>query len=350
MSFSILKTQMKKIIPNLNQNMNIYYKSYGNILSSNKCLTNNYEQEALLDIGIIMSCCPNLSSIFIANIENSLEIKNVINDCLNNDIYVISISFGDSSLLPDNQKNIIKYFGNIDNYDDFCINGLQNYNNNENYYPDQYKKITICVSAGDNSGRGFSENNKSVNYPSASKYVLSCGGTELYQINNNCSTSNTKLKNEIIWGNSNKNCNGTGGGITPFKKPIWQNNLNFNNRVTPDVSGIAQNFNIPLVNRYLYENINEICVKKPQVYQTYGGTSAVAPFYAAFFVLVNQNRKLKNKNPIGFINDILYENKNLFNTIKQGNNNFYSGEENYLLATGLGSPKFNDLYSKLINL
>ena len=85
-----------------------------------------------------------------------------------------------------------------------------------------------------------------------------------------------------------------------------------------------------------------------------GGTSAVAPMYASFFIVVNQLRQKNNLKPVGFVNDILYElqsnNGNLFTDITKGKNTAgYTASVNYDMATGLGTPNFDIILEKLVN-
>ncbi len=71
-----------------------------------------------------------------------------------------------------------------------------------------------------------------------------------------------------------------------------------------------------------------------------GGTSAVAPLWAALIALLNQQRGSN----IGFANLALYQNaENGFNDITQGNNGSYSAGPSWDCCTGLGSPNGNQL-------
>jgi kumamolisin len=71
-----------------------------------------------------------------------------------------------------------------------------------------------------------------------------------------------------------------------------------------------------------------------------GGTSAVAPLYAALIALLNQQRGSN----IGFANPVLYQNAgNGFNDITQGNNGSFSAAPGWDCCTGFGSPNGNQL-------
>ena len=71
-----------------------------------------------------------------------------------------------------------------------------------------------------------------------------------------------------------------------------------------------------------------------------GGTSAVAPLWAALIALLNQQRGSN----IGFANPTLYQSaENGFNDITQGNNGSYSAGPGWDPCTGLGSPNGSQL-------
>ena len=74
--------------------------------------------------------------------------------------------------------------------------------------------------------------------------------------------------------------------------------------------------------------------------QVVGGTSAVAPLWAALIALLNQQRGSN----IGFANLALYQNaENGFHDITQGNNGNYSATRGWDPCTGLGLPDGNQL-------
>jgi kumamolisin len=65
-----------------------------------------------------------------------------------------------------------------------------------------------------------------------------------------------------------------------------------------------------------------------------GGTSAVAPLWAALIARINQNAK----SAAGYINPKLYQNPQALRDITQGNNGNFSAEPGWDACTGLGSP------------
>ena len=65
-----------------------------------------------------------------------------------------------------------------------------------------------------------------------------------------------------------------------------------------------------------------------------GGTSAVAPLWAALIARINQNAK----SAAGYINPKLYQHPQALRDITQGNNGNFSAEPGWDACTGLGSP------------
>ena len=69
----------------------------------------------------------------------------------------------------------------------------------------------------------------------------------------------------------------------------------------------------------------------------FGGTSAVAPLWAALIALVNQ----KAGRHVGFVNPVLYKapaTQKVLNDITSGNNGAYTAHAGWDACTGLGSP------------
>src|SRR6185437_11840524 len=76
-------------------------------------------------------------------------------------------------------------------------------------------------------------------------------------------------------------------------------------------------------------------------YTVGGGTSAVAPLWAAFMARINAalGRQL------GFVNPLLYSPlvRNTFRDITSGNNGGFSARTGWDLCTGLGTPRYGRL-------
>ena len=186
--------------------------------------------------------------------------------------------------------------------------------------------VTITVAAGDNgSSDGVSDGQNHVDFPASSPHVLACGGTELIG-------SGTTIQSEVVW-NDGSQGGATGGGYSSvFPVPTWQSGagINGSGRGVPDVAGDASpnsGYNI------LVDGQTEVV----------GGTSAVAPLWAALIALVNQQRG----SSVGFLNPTLYTDESDFNDITQGNNGAYSAGPGWDPCTGLGSPNGQEIAQAL---
>jgi kumamolisin len=77
----------------------------------------------------------------------------------------------------------------------------------------------------------------------------------------------------------------------------------------------------------------------------FGGTSAVAPLWAALIALINQ----QSGKPLGFVNPALYAAAaaKTFHDITSGNNGAYPAHAGWDACTGLGSPDGQALMAAL---
>jgi len=212
--------------------------------------------------------------------------------------------------------------------------------------------VTVCCASGDDgSADELTDGHAHVDFPAASPYILSCGGTTL-----TASNDKTGIVSEVTWNKGPRSQGGgaTGGGVSEVTKvPTWQGNASvppsvntgFQGRGVPDVAGDAD-----LDTGY-----------KVRVHGqdgAAGGTSAVAPLYAALTALLNQ----KLGAPAGFVNPLLYANpaSSSFNDITQGTNDTtgniggYPAGAGWDACTGLGSPDgakiFNALQSQPVQV
>lgn len=185
--------------------------------------------------------------------------------------------------------------------------------------------VTITVAAGDNgSSDGVSDGANHVDFPASSPHVLACGGTRLVG-------SGVSIASETVW-NDGSQGGATGGGYsTVFPLPSWQSGkVTGSFRGVPDVAGDADP-----------ESGYNILVDGQQ--EVVGGTSAVAPLWAALIALINQQRgKLS-----GFVNATLYGDPQDFHDITQGSNGAYSAGPGWDPCTGLGSPDGEEVASAL---
>jgi kumamolisin len=174
--------------------------------------------------------------------------------------------------------------------------------------------ITITVAAGDN-GSSDGEAGKHVDFPASSPYVLGCGGTSI---------ASMSPINEIVW-NDGTNGGATGGGVSSlFALPTWQAKANVPSakmRGVPDVAGNAD------------PDTGWLVVVDGQR-AVIGGTSAVAPMWAALAACLSQ---AIGKN-VGFLNPVLYSLAGWARDITAGNNGTYMARPGYDCCTGEGVP------------
>lgn len=187
--------------------------------------------------------------------------------------------------------------------------------------------VTVCIAAGDNgSSDGVTDNANHVDFPASSPHVLACGGTSLQSSGNNAVTS------ETVWNDGAQGGAGGGGISTAFPTvPVWQSGLSaaltaggsikLTGRGVPDVAGDAD----PETGYKVRVDGTDTVI---------GGTSAVAPLWAALIARLNASRAT----PLGFVNPLLYAAPTAFNDIVRGNNGFYAAAKGWDACTGLGSP------------
>jgi kumamolisin len=185
--------------------------------------------------------------------------------------------------------------------------------------------ITVCAASGDNgSSDGVNDGSDHVDFPASSPFVLACGGTTLQ-------ASGSTISSEVVW-NDGPNNGATGGGVSSFfPLPSWQTGLNAVNnqgqstalakRGVPDVAGNA-------------DPQTGYAVRIDGTDTVIGGTSAVAPLWAALIALINQ----ASGKPGGYLNPSLYQNRQALRDITSGNNGDYEATEGWDACTGLGSP------------
>ncbi|HKR75719.1 MAG TPA: S53 family serine peptidase, partial [Rhodanobacter sp.] len=193
--------------------------------------------------------------------------------------------------------------------------------------------VSVTVAAGDSgSGDGESDGQPHVDFPASSPYSLACGGTTL-------SASTSAITSEVVWNETASNEGATGGGVSAdYALPSWQQNSNvppapngFAGRGVPDVAGDAD----PLTGyRVRVDGQDEVI----------GGTSAVAPLWAALLARCNQSLG----RAAGDVHAALYQNGGTaFNDITQGDNGAYAADTGWDACTGLGSPDGQALLAAL---
>jgi kumamolisin len=195
--------------------------------------------------------------------------------------------------------------------------------------------VTVCAASGDDGSRdGVNDGRAHADFPAASPAVLACGGTRL-------ESSGSSITSEVVW--HEQTGGATGGGVSEkFDLPGYQkraqvpksvNPGHHEGRGVPDVAGDADpgtGYKVRVDGQNL----------------VFGGTSAVAPLYAALIALINEKRG----RPAGFLNRALYRQSVAsqgFRDITSGSNGAYNAKTGWDACTGLGSPKGNQLLSAL---
>jgi kumamolisin len=205
--------------------------------------------------------------------------------------------------------------------------------------------VTVLVAAGDDGAADMGpkewDGKAHVDFPSASPFTLSCGGTRLI-------APQGQITTESVWNQNsadtvNDSFGSGGGGVSgAFALPAYQtkasvpgslNPKGFKGRGIPDVTGDGDP-----------DSGYKVLVDGQNL--QFGGTSAVAPLWAALIARINQ----KLKGQVGFINPQLYSlppNSGAFNDITVGNNRTsfrkfskvgYDSTPGWDACSGLGSP------------
>lgn len=194
--------------------------------------------------------------------------------------------------------------------------------------------LTVCAASGDSLATdGESDGQAHVDYPASDPSVLGCGGTRIM-------ASSGAITDEVVW---KSNGGGTGGGVsTLFALPGYQKDAGVpsvqtgkGGRGVPDVAGDADpdsGYRIVTGGRT----------------GIIGGTSAVAPLWAAIATILNAGRQT----PIGQPHVALYNAASAFRDITSGDNKSgtigYAAKTGWDPCTGLGSPDGGRLRSALM--
>jgi kumamolisin len=208
--------------------------------------------------------------------------------------------------------------------------------------------ITVCVASGDNSsGDAVDDGQSHVDFPAASPHALACGGTKLL-----ADAATGAISSEVVWNETAAN-EGAGGGVSDeFALPSWQADAGVparagsgsgsgsgsgaGGRGVPDVAGNAD----PATGYQIYSG------GKAQVV---GGTSAVAPLWAA---LISRLAEASGQR-FGLIQTLLYAGVTPgtavsgFRDITSGNNGAYAAGPGWDACSGLGSPDGTALLNRL---
>jgi len=182
--------------------------------------------------------------------------------------------------------------------------------------------VTVCVASGDGgSSDGLSGSEPHVDFPASSPHALGCGGTSL-------KASGDAITSETAWSDS-------GGGVSDvFTLPAWQATAH-----VPAPSNPSGGRGVPDVCADGDPN-SGYSVRVDGSNVVVGGTSAVAPLWAALIALMNQQLGTS----VGFINPKLYalngypSSPGPLRDITSGSNGAYDAGPGWDPVTGLGSP------------
>ncbi len=196
--------------------------------------------------------------------------------------------------------------------------------------------VSVCCASGDDgSADGVTDGAAHVDFPSSSPNVLACGGTRL-------ESTSGKITKEVVW-NQGPGNGASGGGVSEkFPLPSFQSNAgvpvsvnpsHFKGRGVPDVAGDAD----PATGYQIFVDGRSA---------VFGGTSAVAPLWAALIAVLNQ----QVGKPMGFLNPSLYGTPiagKALRDITSGNNGAFNAGQGWDACTGLGSPNGQQLLAGL---
>jgi kumamolisin len=211
--------------------------------------------------------------------------------------------------------------------------------------------ITVCVASGDNgSGDAVDDGQPHVDFPASSPHALACGGTKLLA---NATTG--VISSEVVWNETAASEGAGGGGVSDkFALPSWQADagvparagagagtgagagVGSSGRGVPDVAGNAD----PVTGYQIYSGGQA---------QVVGGTSAVAPLWAALISRLAEGSGQR----FGLIQTLLYAGVTPgaavpgFRDITSGNNGAYAAGPGWDACSGLGSPDGTALLNRV---
>jgi len=192
--------------------------------------------------------------------------------------------------------------------------------------------VTFTASAGDSGNGG--------EYPAASPYVVSVGGTRL-QVD-----AAGNYISETAW-------SGSGGGLSSYETEPWYqgtygipNNPNFK-RGIPDVAYDGD----PNTGFPVYDSVK---TQGQSGWFQVGGTSAGAPQWAALFAIANSMRAAQGRSPLSSAHTSLYAigGEVRYNDVTGGSNGSCGAVcttgVGYDYVTGFGSPRANTIIPALV--
>ncbi|MFF0085522.1 peptidase S8 [Streptomyces canus] len=248
-----------------------------------------WSEEISLDLDMVSAIAPNAKILLVeAKSATMANLGKSVNEAITLGAKFVSNSYGGSESSSDTS------------YDSSYFN---------------HPGVAITVSAGDD-GYG-------AQYPAASKYVTSVGGTAL------STSSNTRGWTESVWKTSSTE--GTGSGCSSYDaKPSWQTDTGCTKRMISDVSAVAD----PATGVSVYDSYGVTAG-----WYTFGGTSASSPIIAAVYALAG------TPGSSDYPAQYPYAHTSSLNDVTSGNNGscstsyFCTATSGYDGPTGWGTPK-----------
>ncbi|MET9456433.1 S53 family peptidase [Streptomyces canus] len=248
-----------------------------------------WSEEISLDLDMVSAIAPNAKILLVeAKSATMANLGKAVNEAVTLGAKFVSNSYGGSESSSDTS------------YDSSYFN---------------HPGVAITVSAGD-EGYG-------AEYPAASKYVTSVGGTAL------STSSNTRGWTESVWKTSSTE--GTGSGCSSYDaKPSWQTDTGCTKRMISDVSAVAD----PATGVSVYDSYGVTAG-----WYTFGGTSASSPIIAAVYALAG------TPGSSDYPAQYPYAHTSSLNDVTSGNNGscstsyFCTATSGYDGPTGWGTPK-----------
>ena len=207
--------------------------------------------------------------------------------------------------------------------------------------------ITVFVASGDHGAYGCIDNDRedlrvSVDSPSSDVNVVAVGGTYASML------ADGTYVDEVAWEDPMTGW-GPGGGVSlVYPRPAWQVGLGVDNarsngkRQVPDVAAPADP-----VSGFLTVSQGEA--------SSGGGTSAAAPFWAGYAILVRQLAAKEGQKGLGTLGPTLYAVAaaqpagSVFHDVTRGGNLLDNAGPGWDYATGLGTPRGTALARAIVD-
>jgi kumamolisin len=187
--------------------------------------------------------------------------------------------------------------------------------------------VTVTVAAGDHgSTDGVEDRHQHVDFPASAPHALACGGTSLQ-------AQGAAIVSETVWNDGGLAKDATGGGVSiEFEAPAYQPDA----QATPNVDTGKPGRGVPDVAGDADLNTGYKILAHGEEMPV-GGTSAVAPLWAALVARFNQSLGKS----VGFLQPQIYSlpQASVFHEITETDNGKYKAHAGWNACTGLGSPK-----------